>query len=328
MADDDRRIGVIIPTLNGGLRLLRAVESIASSVPPEALELVVVVDGADAEALDQLPPAVRLHRLGRNVGFAAAVNAGVAQLRTDPGWIALVNDDVLVAPEWYAALQLDDVDRAVGGLACEVRFDPARDRVNSRGIGLASGGWFFEVDSGAPAEAEASPGPLLGPAGAVGLYRREVWLALGGLDESLIAYGEDVDLAWRMRRSGWRTELRRDAIAYHAHGATAGQRSPLKSYLSSRNRSLLRAKFLTPRERLRHAWIELLRESLAFAREVHYGTSRHWLRGKVHALRQTRQVVSAGRWYRMGTPPPVSPPDTVARAIRRKLSVDRLTQGR
>src|SRR5205085_1516281 len=53
------------------------------------------------------------------------------------------------------------------------------------------------------------------------------------------AYLEDVDLAWRLRRAGYRTQLAGDARGAHAGSSSTGEGSPLKLYLVARNRRLL-----------------------------------------------------------------------------------------
>jgi GT2 family glycosyltransferase len=71
---------------------------------------------------------------------------------------------------------------------------------------------------------------LVGPSGAAGAYRREAWERVGGLDEGVFSYGEDVDLALRLRASGWSTAGAADAVSVHLGSATAGTRSPSQRY--------------------------------------------------------------------------------------------------
>ena len=75
---------------------------------------------------------------------------------------------------------------------------------------------------GAPSNGELA---LTGPAGAAAAFRRAAWEQVGGLDESIFAYLEDLDLALRLRGAGWDTELALDAVAVHVGSATLGHRS-------------------------------------------------------------------------------------------------------
>jgi GT2 family glycosyltransferase len=42
------------------------------------------------------------------------------------------------------------------------------------------------------------------------------------MNEAFFAFGEDLDLAWRARRSGWKAVYRHEAVGYHARGGSAG----------------------------------------------------------------------------------------------------------
>ena len=54
-----------------------------------------------------------------------------------------------------------------------------------------------------------------GPSAAAALYRREALEEVGGLDETLFAYYEDVDLAWQLGNRGWRHLYRPEVVARH-----------------------------------------------------------------------------------------------------------------
>ena len=57
------------------------------------------------------------------------------------------------------------------------------------------------------------------------------FLSVGGFDERLFAYWEDVDLVLRLRRLGLRCALAPDARGDHEHSATLGSGSARKNYL-------------------------------------------------------------------------------------------------
>jgi GT2 family glycosyltransferase len=66
---------------------------------------------------------------------------------------------------------------------------------------------------------------LLGPGGGAAAYRRAAWEQVEGLDEALLFYMEDVDLALRLRIAGWRSVAEPHAVALHLRSGTLG-RSP------------------------------------------------------------------------------------------------------
>jgi GT2 family glycosyltransferase len=71
------------------------------------------------------------------------------------------------------------------------------------------------------AAAESSPDPL-GPTGGAALYSREAFDAVGGFDERIFLYYEDLDLALRMAAAGARCRLAPGARAIHAYSSSLG----------------------------------------------------------------------------------------------------------
>jgi len=87
--------------------------------------------------------------------------------------------------------------------------------------------------------AEQTPGVLLGPSGGLAAYRRLAFEQAGGFDERLFAYGEDVDLALRLRALGWHAAATRDARGVHLGGASVGVDSPRQRWLAGFARAFL-----------------------------------------------------------------------------------------
>ena len=94
---------VIVPSWNRRELLETLLARLAGQTRPPA-EIIVAdngsQDGAD-EAAERL--GARVLRLGRNLGFAAAVNAGLRECRTE--WAAIVNNDVEPEADWLERLE-------------------------------------------------------------------------------------------------------------------------------------------------------------------------------------------------------------------------------
>ena len=86
----------------------------------------------------------------------------------------------------------------------------------------------FDYLNGEPRErVEAAPAPL-GPTGGAALYSRAAFDAVGGFDERIFLYYEDLDLALRLVAGGARCELAPGAAAVHAYSQTLGAASGAK----------------------------------------------------------------------------------------------------
>jgi GT2 family glycosyltransferase len=105
------------------------------------------------------------------------------------------------------------------------------------------------VGHGRPSLAFDRPAEAFGADGAVALYRRAALddLALDGqvIDEDLVAWGSDADLAWRARLLGWRCVYEPEAMAYHVRTYSPSTRSRMPDWdraVQFRNRYLMTAK--------------------------------------------------------------------------------------
>jgi GT2 family glycosyltransferase len=220
------RAAVYIPNFNGARWLPRTLQSLRRQT--ERLDLVVVDNGSTDESIAAVRgdfPEVTVMELGENLGFGPALNRAVAAHPADA--IVLLNSDVECEPGFCEALLAglaDDVDMVAGVLLQE--REPGL--IDSAGVVADHTLMGFDYLHGEPiAAAERAPDPL-GPTGGAALYRREAWEAVGGFDERIFLYYEDLDLALRIAAGGGRCRLAPGARAIHAYSASLGAASGAK----------------------------------------------------------------------------------------------------
>jgi glycosyltransferase involved in cell wall biosynthesis len=131
------------------------------------------------------------------------------------------------------------------------------------------------------------PDPV-GPSAAAAAFDRATFRAVGGFDERLFAYWEDVDLVLRLRRLGLRCALAADARGDHEHSATLGSGSSRKNYLMGYGRGYVLRKWqvLSPR-RLPGV---LLRESVLCAGQALVDRNLAGVRGRLRGYRATTEL--------------------------------------
>ena len=202
---------VVIPTYNRPEQIAAALDALAAQYDPDAPFAVVVVDDGSDPVISiygiDRPFPVKLVRLPRNRGRAAARNAGVAVVKTP--LTVFIDDDMRVEPGYMRAWQsrIDPHGKTVGLGHVVFHPDVQRDALTryleTRGIAKLSDDeqipyrYFLTYNSAVPTH-------LL----------REV----GGFDERLRAWGgEDLELALRLQRAGGVFVRVPDAKALHAH---------------------------------------------------------------------------------------------------------------
>jgi GT2 family glycosyltransferase len=99
-----RRVGVVIPNWNGLQHLPDCLEALAKQTYHDA-EVIVADNGSTDGSLAYLAeswPEVTVVELGRNTGFSAACNAGIAASSGE--YVVLLNNDTAAEPEWLERL--------------------------------------------------------------------------------------------------------------------------------------------------------------------------------------------------------------------------------
>lgn len=234
---DEPPIAVAVVSWNTRGLLERCLESLRPDAESGLAEVWVVDNASDdgsAELVAREHPWTHLIASEANVGFGPAVNLVAARARAP--WLAVANADVVVRPGTLRALlEAGRGDPAVAAVAPKLvgpdgsiqhsvhRFPTIRlGAVHGLGLHrivprlgqrfLIPGCWDRDVER----EADWAHGALL-------LVRRSEFDRIGGFDESLWMYAEDLDLCWRLKRSGRRLHYTPAAVAEHREAASTEQ---------------------------------------------------------------------------------------------------------
>ena len=249
-------MAVVIPSWNSAGLLPRCLDSLAGQ--GAELELMVVDNGSQDSSLELLRERGVPHvSLPENIGFAAAVNLGVA--RTEAPLVLALNADTVLEPGCAGRLaEALTADPGLGGVQPRIlqlkagdTGDVERARLYSRGMALSADGRAFEEGAGEAQDARsAAAREIFGVCGAACLLRREMFERLGGYDERYFAFYEDVDLNVRARIAGWRFAYVPEAVVWHVGNASwlEGFRRPEaeNARLVARNRLATQLKFMPP----------------------------------------------------------------------------------
>jgi N-acetylglucosaminyl-diphospho-decaprenol L-rhamnosyltransferase len=224
--------------------------------------IVVVENGAPGSADAALAPlraerpasALKVLRPGRNLGYGAGVNRGLAALgglSPLPKWVLVANPDTRLHAGALAGLRRVLEDRPAwamvgpriyteeGDVYPSVRRFPSF--VDGAGHALLA---LFNPDNrftkrynpGAPEGDDVVEAGWI--SGSCFLARREALEELGGFDEAYFMYAEDMDLCWRAHHAGWGVGFTGAAGVTHVQGVSTA-RYPYQMMLAH-HRSALR----------------------------------------------------------------------------------------
>ena len=224
---------------------------------------IIVVDNASTdgspEAIRAAFPNITPIQPRENIGFAAANNLGARSARAP--LLLLLNPDTVVlrhAIDTMIAFAAAHADADIFG-GRTLREDATLDPVCAmgapslwsffcEGIGLnhvlSRTRLFDPISLGRWKRDDARSVPVV--SGALCMIRREVWNALGGMDERFFLYCEEVDLCMRARAAGHRAVFCPDAEIIHLGSASQRVRADRVVRTQRAKAQLIRKHFRPP----------------------------------------------------------------------------------
>lgn len=285
-------VEVLVPHWNQADLLERALRALSAQTYKTA---VCVIDNGSTDHTSSVLgafPHVRCIELGRNFGFGAAVNRGIAS--SDARLIVLLNNDAVADARFIEEL-VETQARSGAEMVAGCLREPA-GRVESMGVEIDTSLVTYDYMNGSPyADLPSDLPPPLGPCGGAAAYLRDAIQSVGCFDEAIFAYLEDVDLAIRMRLAGMSCAVAPSAFVFHEHSATLGQRSTAKNELVGWSGRYLYWKYgemLDARGRARRLTLDgvTICGKVAFDRDL--GMLRGWIRAGRDVRRATPLTLS------------------------------------
>ncbi len=235
------KASIIIPNFNGESLLaknlpyvIRAMDNKENNIS----EIIVVDDGSwdgSIKLLKENFPQVKIIKHKINRGFSAAVNTGVRGSSGD--LLVLLNSDVVPSEDFLVNTLPHFKNPKVFAVS-----------LHEKGYGWARGGFKDGYIQILPGEEGESFHESFYVSGGSGVFRRTIWMELGGMDEELLSpfYWEDIDLCFRAAKRDYIVGWEPESFVVHNHESTISKLS--KKYVArikERNQLLCLWKNLT-----------------------------------------------------------------------------------
>jgi len=235
---------VSIIVVSGGIK--HYLESCLDSVRKQSyrsLEIIVIDNSLNPQFKQEIIrnyPEIRLCSEKNNLFYAESLNKGIRLSKGN--FILCLNDDVTLDKGFIeVALRGFFLDSSIGMVSGKIlRSDGVT--IDSTGLFLTPWRTVRERGYGRKDNGQYNPpGYTFGVNGAVAFYRRrmleDIKIGSDYFDSDFRMFYEDLDLAWRAQRFGWKAYYVPEAVAYHVRGGTARQglgidKSYARTYLS------------------------------------------------------------------------------------------------
>lgn len=181
----------------------------------------------------------------KNKGFAQANNQAIKYaLNHKADYIALLNDDTIVEPNWLnKIIAAMEKEKKIGLMQPLITRYPDKNKINTfgnsyhyLGFGYCHGEGEniqdFNIQSYQPAYLSFT---------AV-VIRAEIFKQIGLLDENYFSYHEDSDFCFRARLAGWQLLAFKDSVVHHNYKFPS-QKNKQRYFWLEKNRFYLLLKF-------------------------------------------------------------------------------------
>jgi len=232
------RFSIIIVCFNNRELLPPCIDSIYRTVAPSDFEIIVSDNGStdgSVQLVRERWPETTVIENGKNLGFAAAVNRGIAVARG--GYVVLMNSDARLTPDalnTIGSFMDGHPDAAIaGGSLIDPDGSPQNSAAAFPGMATEFGlkpllKLLFPRRFPGRATGKTAPFDVDSIIGALMMVRMDAVRSTGALDEDYFFFLEETDWCLRMKRAGMRVVVVPKARIIHHQGKTA-KRYPLRS---------------------------------------------------------------------------------------------------
>jgi GT2 family glycosyltransferase len=243
-------VSVVVVTYDGLIFTRLCLESVLASLGIANLEVIVVDNGSTDSTREYL------HRLaerdsrfclinnGRNLGFAAAVNVGLAAARGE--MLVVLNNDTILPPRALSLLKAHLTDQSIGLIG------PVSNEASTEAEIEVSYRTYGELLRASDERAQTFSGQFL-DVPVLTMFclalRRDAYERIGPLDERFeIGLFEDDDYSVRAKNSGYRVVCAKDVLVHHFGEGSMGSLVPTGEHarLFEANRRRFESKWSRP----------------------------------------------------------------------------------
>lgn len=217
-------VSIIIPVFNQFRFTQACLASLQEHKGMERLEVIVVDDGSTDGTVEAVPriPGIVFLRNETNCGFIASCNRGAEKARGK--YLAFVNNDTLVRAGWLGALLDTFAEEPEAGIVgSKLLYPDGRLQEAGGVIWQDASGWNYgKFDDPQKPKYNYLREVDYCSAAALMIPKTLFWSVEGFDSHYAPAYYEDTDLAFKVRRAGYKVLYQPLSEVIHYEGATGG----------------------------------------------------------------------------------------------------------
>jgi riboflavin kinase/FMN adenylyltransferase len=291
-----KKIAIVILNYNGVEYLDEFLESVIfnTGIPVR----IIIADNASTDNsvdfINQNFPEVEIYELSHNYGFSMGYNRVMKSIK-EVEYVVFLNSDVEVTEGWLEpVIEIMEKDKTIA--IAQPKILAFSEKQYFEYAGAAGGyldrlaypfcrGRIFDTTEKDLGQYDDNK-EVFWASGAAMVMRKNVFSELKGFDPDFFAHQEEIDLAWRVKRCGYKVMAVGGAKVYHVGGGTLSYVNPKKTYLNFRNNLIMLLKNDSKRNILWKFPLRLLLDGIAALKFIFEGKT-----GSVLAILQAHLYV-------------------------------------
>jgi GT2 family glycosyltransferase/ubiquinone/menaquinone biosynthesis C-methylase UbiE len=231
---DNPLVSIIIPVYNQWDYTYSCLKSIYENTIGIPYEIIIADDVSNDETvnINEYVDNITVIRNDKNLGFLLNCNNAAKKARGK--YIHFLNNDTNVQKDWLKYLvDLIENDKTIGIVGSKLVYKDGKLQEAGGIIWKDASGWNYgRLDD--PEKPEYNYVKEVDYiSGASILIRKDLWCEIGGFDDRYVpAYFEDADLAFEVRKRGYKVVYQPKSVVVHFEGVSHGKdtKSGVKSY--------------------------------------------------------------------------------------------------
>ena len=222
---ENPEVSIIVPAYNQEKYTLACVESIIKNTDNVTYEIIIMDDKSPHQSAREIYKYMKniiFHSNEENLGFLRNCNKGATF--SNGKYLLFLNNDTNVQPGWLSSLvDLIGTSEEIGMVGSRLVYPNGQQQEAGGIVWNDASGWNFgRLDNPQKPEYNyVKEADYL--TGAAMMILKSLWDEIGGFDERYVpAYYEDTDLAFEVRKHGYKTLFQPKSVVIHFEGISNG----------------------------------------------------------------------------------------------------------
>ena len=218
------KVSIVIPVYNQFEYTWDCLKSIYNNTKDISYEIIIGDDGSTDRTvhLERYAKGIKIIRNPENLRFLRNCNHAAKEAKGD--YILFLNNDTQVTPDWLSSLlELIESDEKIGMVGSKLVYPDGSLQEAGGIIWNDASGWNYGRSDDASKPEYNYVREVDYISGAAIMIRHSLWKEIGGFDELFApAYCEDSDLAFEVRKKGYKVMYQPKSVVIHFEGISNG----------------------------------------------------------------------------------------------------------